>query len=165
MIIAIADANVVIDLFHIGALPLFLVSSCFEVHLTDLVVEELQDEGLQDLLSGAAVHTLSETDLIEAVQLGAEHVLSLADSSCIVLARGLHCRTILSGDKKLKAKVAALGIDVRGTLYVLEKLHTYHQISTAQCLEYLEQLVQTNVRIPSEGISSLRQKLTATRLN
>ncbi len=68
MLMVLSDANVAIDLFKINALELFLRSDLFEVHIPDLVIDELNNPGIRDFFENSMIANFISTDLTSREQ-------------------------------------------------------------------------------------------------
>jgi len=166
MRIAISDANVAIDLFKIGVLKTFLSASIFDVHITDLVLDELNNPGIREQIKSALVtiHSFSAKELFEITRLVEDCRISIQDGSCIYYATHINKAIILSGDKRLKKQAKKLyDLEVRGTIYVIEELLKHNVITIDECLNYLTKLKETNSRMPTAEIDKRIDELLKNR--
>lgn len=123
MRLIVTDANIFIDLAAGDLLDAMFRLPQVEFHVPDvLYVEELAER--HGLLPGLGLKIISQP--AEAVA-EVEHLrgryrrASVNDLFALVLAKRLHCG-LLSGDRALREAAGREGIEVRGTLWLIEKL-------------------------------------------
>jgi predicted nucleic acid-binding protein len=152
-IVAIQDANIIIDLIKIE-----LFSSCLRLPYrfvtTNLILyTELNEE--QVAISEAHIQSgqfdliqISEEDfaaiLIEAKT---DRKLSEQDWSAYYYAQKLKALLLTENDH-LRKKAEANGISVCGILWVLDELLATNIITTTEAFNYLTDLMQKNKRLP-----------------
>lgn len=118
----VIDTNIIFDFWCCGLLELLLGIGTTLV-TTDLVAAELCDPPRPLVTSlGLTVASLSGAQLLE-IQTLEERVpqTSMVDRSALVLARD-HGLTLLTGDSALRMCAEELGIEVHGTLYILDEM-------------------------------------------
>lgn len=152
-IIAIHDANILIDLVNIG-----LFSHClslnyhfctpqliFNVELNDQQVASIQvhiDSGKFEVIS------ISENELLEIQEVSMQDTrLSEQDWSAIYYAEKLSA-LLLSGDKVLKQVAQAKTIEVHGILWIFDELVRLKIISETEACGFMKTLVGQNRRLP-----------------
>lgn len=157
MKIVINDANILIDLAKLELLGEFSKLN-FELHTTDFVYEELNQEQkspVSNLLENGTLN-LIETIEIEDFQninqlLESSNGLSFEDCSVWYYSSKLS-GILLSGDGKLRKQVRESGIEVRGIIYVFDELVNQKLISFQLAVEKIEQLIKLNNRLPKNEI-------------
>lgn len=150
MRLAITDANIFIDLIHIGFVD-HLFSIGFEIHTCAEVLAELnerQQAALKDFTDKRVltVHIINEGDQ----DIGLTPVpksLSNTDVTVIFLARKLDAM-VLSGDGVLRKHCEKEKIDVRGILWLLDLLIEKGLTTNAMSVTQLEKLRTYNDRLP-----------------
>jgi len=118
----ILDANVIFDL-HAGDILEYPCSLPYILHTTDFVLDEIESIPLAELEEcGLTLVELPPELVVEVHRLRPQHLaLSLADLSVLVYAR--HSGTmVLTGDGPLWTIAKESGIDVHGTLWLLDLL-------------------------------------------
>ena len=157
MKIVINDANILIDLAKLSLLDVFSKLN-FELHTTDFVYEELNEEQkspVSSLLENGTLNVI-ETLEVEDFQginelLEASNGLSFEDCSVWYYSSKLS-GTLLSGDGKLRKQVRKNGIEVRGIIYVFDELIKQNLITFSKGIEKIEQLTKLNNRLPKDEI-------------
>jgi predicted nucleic acid-binding protein len=151
--LAVKDANVLIDLWGIGLLELIFELN-IEVHTTDLVVNEIEQEeqsrAIQNLINEGKllVHTFTPKELAELVVFQMSHSsLSLEDCSVWSIAGRLQA-ILLTGDGALRKKAAEAGLEVHGSLWLLDKLVKQSLVDIPGACAALRSLMKKNPRLP-----------------
>lgn len=118
----VIDSNILIDLVAGKILPGFFQLPLYLL-TTRFVVDELHEPDGQLILNyGVTVCGLSTDEITEMRRLGAQHRrLSSADISAFILARRMQV-TLLTGDSRVRALAHQHGINVRGSLWVLDEM-------------------------------------------
>lgn len=158
--IVVNDTNVFIDLLDIGLLEHFFQLS-WEVHTTDFVMFELNRENQRDVVESYQANKLLHVVAFEMDELceirGLQKVcdnktnVSLTDCSVWYYAK---CKgyMLLTGDRKLRTSSMKDGVEVRGILYVFDKLVEEAILTPAVATEKLQQLQIINPRLPKDEI-------------
>jgi len=157
MKIVINDANILIDLAKLNLLDVFSKSN-FELHTTDFVYEELNEEQrspVSSLLEKGVLNIIETVEIIDFQEinrlLDSSSGLSFEDCSVWYYSAKLS-GMLLSGDGKLRKQVRKNGIEVRGIIYVFDELIKQNLISFSKAIEKIEQLRQLNNRLPKNEI-------------
>jgi len=146
--LCVVDANILIDL-HIGgllrevfALPLRLVAP-------DVIIAELDEPDGKGLMAyGLGSETLPGEQVLEVVALRARHrQVSANDLFALVLARALKA-TLLTGDGHLRKVAEQEGVEVHGTLWVLDEMVRLGVVAPAGAAEALERMLAQGRRLP-----------------
>lgn len=157
MKIVINDANILIDLAKLDLLELFSLLN-FELHTTDFVYEELNEEQkspVSSLLKEGRLNIIETIDSkdfkgINAL-LNSSNGLSFEDCSVWYYSTKLS-GTLLTGDLKLCRQVRKNGVEARGIIYVFDELLKQNLISFSLAIEKMEQLTHLNNRLPKIDI-------------
>ena len=126
MKIAVKDANVLIDLIEADLLGLWFQLG-IETHTTDLVIHELKRAPhwqAVSLMIGAGnlrVRDFDATQLRAIQQAAGQLRVSLADASVLRLAAEIGA-ALLTGDRRVRMEAQARGLEVRGLLWVFDRL-------------------------------------------
>ncbi len=168
MILLVNDANIIIDLLKIGLLdPFFQLE--FKFHITDFVLEEIQEENIHELLffieNGRLYKkTFDFRELIKIHSLRARFTqLSIADCSCLFHAKNQEA-CLLTGDGTLRRCAESQKIPVHGILWILEKLVEQKIISEAEAANKLKLLVSINPRLPIKVCKRMLHKWRSRNL-
>ena len=123
------DAGVVFD-FAAGDLLDALFRLPFAFCTPDLLTVELKRPPATLLVQlGLEVETMPGESLVEIIALRSGYsALSLNDVAAFVLARNLGVG-LLTGDRRLRALAEQSGVEVHGTLWLLERMITHELIA------------------------------------
>lgn len=159
----ISDTNIFIDLMNIGIIDDFFQLP-WEIHTTDFVISEFTDEAQKKTILGYAqlvIKQYAPDELSELVDFYVKHSqVSINDCSVWQYAKQKQY-ALLSGDGHLRKLANNDGIEVHGTLFVIDQLVTRGIISNAYAVEVLEKLKSTNTRQPLNEIQDRITKLRA----
>ncbi|WP_052594754.1 hypothetical protein [Aureispira sp. CCB-QB1] len=157
MKIVINDANILIDLAKLDLLEKFSQLD-FELYTTDFVYSEINDEQkkaiqkLKDDTSLIIIETINNEDYrgIQSL-LDDNNGLSFEDCSVWYYSKKL-MGTLLTGDGKLRKQAKKNGIEVRGIIYIFDKLVEKELLSFTDAAEKMDLLFQLNNRLPKKEI-------------
>lgn len=162
-IVAIQDANIIIDLIKIE-----LFSSClrlpYQFVTTNLIFySELNEE--QVAIAEAhiqseqfALITISDEDLAAIlIEAKTDTRLSEQDWSAYYYAQKLNA-LLLTGDKRLREMAEANNIRVCGILWILDEVVEKNIITTTEAFHYLTDLMQKNNRLPKKECEARLKK-------
>jgi len=149
MKIAITDANIFIDLIHIG-LQDNLFELDLEVHTTIEVCDELnqtQNDALNQFIASGKLtcHVLNDPEIEEFVK--NKRGLSESDKLLLHLAIQLEA-TILTGDSLIRKISEASKIEVHGIFWLLDKFVEGKHITRKQACHCITDLMGYNKRLP-----------------
>ena len=157
-IVVVNDTNVFIDLYNIGLLEEFF-SLPWDVRTTDFVMYELTREGQNEMVykykeaGKLYIPVFEPEELAKIVAMFHEHNsqsnVSLTDCSVWYYAK-TNNYVLLTGDRKLRSSSLLDGVEVHGILHVLDILVEYGIISYFTAIKKIEQLYNTNPRLPQE---------------
>lgn len=162
MKLVITDTNVFIDMMNVDALAAFFALG-FDVHTTDFVINELDEDQQAQLLPirgngqlTVARFTDSEVKAFEVMQ--TKVTIQFTDRSVVYLATQLK-GMILSGDGNLWKECKARKLDVHGSIWVIEQIWIKRLLTPVSCIERLENLKKTNSRLPKDKIDALIDRI------
>jgi predicted nucleic acid-binding protein len=154
--LAVQDANVLIDFWDIGLLEVMYKLN-LELHTTDFVFYEIEREDQQEALVALieqgrlVMHRFSPVELAELVAFqSAQGALSLPDCSVWRLAKQLKA-ILLTSDGPLRKKATADGLEVHGSLWLLDELLAQQVLDTTQACAALHSLMAKNDRLPKKA--------------
>jgi hypothetical protein len=145
----VADANVLIDL-HVGGLLPEALTRPFQLVAPDLIIAELDDPSGPVLISqGLREESLSAPEIGELAQLKARHprALSVMDLAALVLAKRLNM-PLLTGEKLLRGVAEGEGVEVRGTLWLLDQMIAFEVLDGPGAAAALDSMLSAGRRLP-----------------
>lgn len=155
-IIVVSDTNIFIDLIGTGLLELFFLLP-LEVHTTDFVIAEITVEEQK-----AAILSFIEKGSIKKKTYSPDEMLKLlsfikskqriydlhpADFS-VWQYSSENGYTLLTGDGNLRKAAQSDGVEVHGTIYVIDKLVEHQLLTPSLAVDKLELLYSINPRQP-----------------
>lgn len=144
----VSDTNIWIDFRHAELLDeLFLLD--LTLCCTDFVLAELTDFDHGHLLGrGLVVESIDSTTMLRLGELIRDHNnSSLADVSCYLLAHDTK-RPLLTGDGRLRKQALRDGLEVRGALWLLDRLVDQQLIPPARAAAGLSSMLARGARLP-----------------
>ncbi len=121
--ILLTDANILITLHDVGGIP--ILSQLAPTEILDVVFDECLNDCQPDLkdaaLAAGIVVVESKLEWLAEAQDIAEGALSEQDAYCYIYARDAG-RVLVSGDKPLRKKCKAGGIEYRGIIWIWKRL-------------------------------------------
>jgi len=162
MILVVTDTNVFIDLMNVDAHTAFFALG-FEVHTTDFVINELDEEQRRQLLpfrgnGQLTVARFTESEVKTFGVMTTKVSIQFTDRSVVFLATQLK-GMILSGDSNLWKECKSRKLDVHGSIWVIEQIWTKRLLPPGSCIERLENLKKTNSRLPKDKIDVLIERI------
>lgn len=155
MRVAVKDANVFIDMEIAGLLDLWFQLD-IETHTTVFIEEELRKGGHSQVLahfeSGMIVrHSLAFEEIAEVDALRGEisAAASFNDCSVLWLAERLQA-ALLTGDGALRRSGRARSVEVRGTLWVFDRLVEAGLLAPSSAAVKLQTLIDANTYLPED---------------
>jgi predicted nucleic acid-binding protein len=163
----ITDTNVLFDVVKIGALPEFF-SLDYEICTTIFVIEEIKTSPQRKLLETfirakkltVFEFTGEEIDEIENSSTVTD-LKRFTDKSIIWKSLQFNC-TMLTGDKKMRVIAEKMGLEVHGSIWVIDELINKDLISGQRTILLLEKLMVTNRWLPRNEIEKRINKLKMT---
>ena len=161
MILAIQDANILIDLHKAGLLEAYFRLG-IETHTTDLVLLEVRPSVAAFVLTGQLrVKTITGTEMAALLAFKAQQPPSLSLEDCSVFHLALQLKAILlTGDNKLRLHAEKAKVEAHGILWLLDLVVEDAILDLSTATSCLEQLMKTNPRLPA-GECHQRLKLWA----
>lgn len=157
MIVAIHDANILIDLVKLDlAEKLFELS--FEMRTTDAIWVEVSDEQrevLQHYVDQGllGIERFSYEEVLDIVAYSRSYNgLSFQDCSLLVAAKRINA-LIITGDKKLRMVIEQERLQVHGMLWLFDQLVENRILIPSDAANKLHQLRDLNVRLPEAEIN------------
>ena len=154
MILLVNDASILIDLLKADLIePFFQLE--YELHVSDLVANEVQEENAADLdafvRDGKLKKKTFDFEELMAIQLlEVQHkALSVPDCSCLYLSQKLSA-TLLTGDAPLRRIAEQNKIPVHGLLWVFDELINHDRISRKTASAKLKHILSVNPRLPAK---------------
>ncbi len=151
MKIAITDANIFIDLFHLKQVQHLFSIGC-EIITTDKVLLEIdpsQSETLYHFMQKGLllVERITAEDHLRMLQLRTSRNLSESDLSVICIAEKYNA-IVLSGDDMIRKTCTLNKIEIHGILWCLHQFTEFNLIDKTKACELLIQLMNYNKRLP-----------------
>lgn len=161
--IVVSDTNIFIDLISVGLQEkLFLLP--IEIHTTDMVIFEIKREGqsgiMIDLINKGylSVKTYTSEEMLQFLQARhRKYNLSLADYSVLTYSKE-NSYILLTGDGNLRKVALSEGVEVHGSIYIINMMVEYNIISTLEGAEVLDTLKNINQRLPKVQLDILINK-------
>jgi len=157
--VLVADANIWIDLAAGDLLPVALASH-LDLATTDLVLHELTRDALGERLAadGVVAHELDGSQILQVFTLRNEDARSsVADYSALVIAQHLGA-TLLTGDSHLRRAAMAAGLEVHGTLWIVEQLLGGGLLDGADAARAVGQMIRAGSRLPVRETDALLER-------
>ncbi len=158
MKLAVTDANIFIDLFHIDLVQEFFQLE-IELYTSLEVVDELDDDQQALLRSSKKLTILEvgEVNFLEELGNSLSSGLSIADTSVFHHARELNSG-ILTGDNLLRKISEKLGFEVHGIIWLMDEIVKSSLVMNNQAVEKLEELMEYNKRLPTKDCEKMIRK-------
>ena len=166
----ITDANVWIDL-HVGGVLSDAVKAGFDFVLPDVIQAEFAPrrtalfERLQLLLQSQHVSLGElEPDGVElAYALATQYRKpQRADIFALAIAK-VHRGVLVTGDKDLREAAETEGVEVHGTLWLIERMVTEQIIDRPKALAALERMLDSGRRLPKSECHALHRRWSTGR--
>ena len=157
MKLIITDTNVLFDVIKIGALAEFF-SIDYEICTTVFVIEEIIPTPQREL-----VDTFIRTKHLTVFAFSSEEIEAVenfdtersfkrfTDKSVIWKSLQMKC-PMLTGDRKMREVAEKMGIEVHGSIWIIDVLISKNLISATRAITLFEQLLLTNSRLPRDEI-------------
>lgn len=156
----LADAGILIDLDRVGGVEMLPRLAPTEV--LDVVLAEVdnphQPRIANQLRSAGAIVVWTELSWISASR--AYHVPGLSDADTLGLYYALtYERILLAGDRKLRTSAEAVGVEVHGSLWLVEALHAQGLVPPAELVRWLDEWPLFGRRLPPREVARIRSQL------
>lgn len=148
MIILISDANIIIDMEEGGLLePLFSLPHCFKVP-DILFYDELEEQHGTLIQRGLVLEELTSETLTYAMEIAeVAHGPSRNDCFALCLAKQEQC-ALLTGDRALRELAQSEGIEVKGTLWIVEEMIHHGLLTIDMAKQAYMQMRNAGRRLP-----------------
>jgi predicted nucleic acid-binding protein len=160
----ICDTNIFIDLIHAQALDTFWRLP-HDVYTTDLVLAEMTVPAQKAQLIAAQaagnliVLELSGEEIGRVAGLATQRKLKrITDRSVLFKALALQC-CLLTGDGLLRREAEEQGLEVHGSLWVIEQIHLACLATQVELLRMVDEL-EKNPRLPKKLLQQLRDEIS-----
>jgi len=157
MKIVINDANILIDLAKLELIQVFSKIN-FDLHTTDFVIEELNDEQrnpVSKLIKSKKLTVIETEDMADFQGITSilenSNGLSFEDCSVWYYSKKLS-GALLTGDGKLRKQAIKEGIEVRGIIFIFDELLKQNLITFKIAIDRIEKLSLLNNRLPKKEI-------------
>lgn len=168
--IVVSDTNIFIDLYSVGLLNEFFALN-FDIHTTDFVINELVVAEQRSAVLSFEKLRVKRFDSKEIAKLFSFYSerhsktnVSLPDCSVLMYAED-NGYMLLTGDGKLRRVAIEEGTEVRGVLYIFDKLVEDGLLSPNGACEKLQMLRKLNGRLPSKEIEKRLEYWAQIRRN
>lgn len=164
MEIVVNDTNIFIDLYSVGMLEQFFDLS-IKVHTVDFIVNEITDndqiKAIRKYIYNGKLYVQSfdAKELLEVLELhnNAGGNVSIPDCAVWYYAKK-HNYTLLTGDGQLRKKAIESIVDVKGIIFVFDRLVEERIISSTYAATKLRELLKQNLRLPKTIIKERIEK-------
>ncbi len=158
MILLISDANILIDMED-GNLTPVIFRLPYEIAVPDTLFElELKEQHGHLLQAGLQVRSLTAESVKKAEFLNCKYPRpSIMDHSALALAMQERC-PLLTGDKYLRTAAKSEGIEVHGTMWIVEELLNQKIIAQAQAKHSFDSMKEKGSRLPWSDVEQLLNK-------
>ena len=153
------DTNIFFDLIYADLLDEFFQLE-ITVYTTDLILSEIEEPEQADLIQNFVtdgrlrIEKLSFEALTNLIAMQESHRgLSIEDCSVWYISKQNNF-TLLSGDGLLRRTASRDGVNVKGLLYILDKLVETDIIEPNTAADKLEQLLEKGTRLPQNECDS-----------
>lgn len=155
MLLLISDTNILIDIEDGNLTPL-VFRLPYEIAVPDILFElELREQHNHLLEAGLKVKSLTTQSIKKTESLNYKYPRpSLTDHSALALAMQEKC-PLLTGDKDLRAAAKSEGVEVHGTLWIIEKLLNEKLIKQAQARDSFDSMKAKGSRLPWGDVEKL----------
>lgn len=155
MLLVISDANILIDIED-GSLTSVVFRLPYEIAVPDILFElELREQHSYLLEAGLKVKTLTAESVKKTESLSFKYSQpSMMDHSALALAMQEKC-PLLTGDKGLRAAAKNEGIEVHGTVWIIEELLKQKIIKHVQAKDSFNSMKLKGSRLPWVDVEKL----------
>jgi hypothetical protein len=152
-----------IDLDRVGSVEILPQLAPTEV--LDIVLAEVDNPhqpSIASRLRSAGV-VIVQTDLSWIVASQPYRVPGLSDADVLGLYYALTFgHVLLAGDRKLRVAAEAVGVEVHGSLWLVEELHAKRLVPPAELVRWLDDWPRLGRRLPSREVTRIRTQLLST---
>lgn len=150
----IIDANILIDFLHANILKELKIRQGFRLSTTDLIADELTNPSVERLtMLGIIIINLPPLQIIRIYELSAIYKkLSIPDISALTVAESKEL-ILLTGDGELRKAANEIGVEIRGTLWLLDNMIGHGIITRRAASVALELMVKKRRRLPKKEVN------------
>ena len=161
MILAIQDANILIDLHHTGLLKYYFALEN-ETYTTDLVLQEVRHDLEIHIQRGELkIKSFTATELQDLLAFKATQPGSLSLEDCSVLQLAIAKRGILlTGESTLRKCAKQADIEAHGIIWLFDLLLVEGVIDFKTAASAMRKLLKTNPRLPVDECEKRLRKWT-----
>jgi predicted nucleic acid-binding protein len=154
----ISDANIIIDI-EIGNLTTAIFQLPYEITVPDILFElELKEKHSHILDLGLKLKSLTAEFIKKTESLTQQYPRpSMMDHSALALALQERC-SLLTGDKDLRNAAKNEGVEVHGTIWIVEELLNLKIIQQSQAQGSFDAMRVKGSRLPWEDVEKLLNK-------
>lgn len=158
MLLLISDANILIDIED-GNLTRVIFQLPCEIAVPDILFElELRERHSHLLQAGLKVKSLTAESVKKTEFLTQQYPRpSMMDHSALALALQERC-LLLTGDKDLRVAAKKEGVEVHGTLWIIEELLNQKIIQQSQAKGSFDAMKVKGSRLPWGNVEKLLSK-------
>jgi predicted nucleic acid-binding protein len=158
MLLLISDANILIDVED-GNLTPVIFRLPFEIAVPDILFEsELRARHSHLLEAGLTIKSLTAESVKKTESLIQQYPRpSFMDHSMLALALQEQC-PLLTGDKDLRIAARKEGVEVHGTIWIIEELLNQKMIEQSQAKSSFEAMRVKGSRFPWGDVEKLLSK-------
>lgn len=156
-IVVVSDTNIFIDLYKIDLLDEFF-SLAIHIHTTDFIIHELKVMDQKNKILDYGKLFIKKFDMQEMIKLVSfqrkmqdKTNVSIQDCSVWIYAQD-NGYILLTGEGKLRRTAIKEGTNVRGILYIFDKMVEEKLLTPQKACEKIQLLRQINGRLPSKEI-------------
>lgn len=158
MLLLISDANILIDIED-GNLTSVIFRLPYEIAVPDILFElELREHHSHLLEAGLKVKSLTAESVKKAESLRFKYSRpSIMDHSALALAMQEKC-PLLTGDKDLREVAKIEGVEIHGTVWIIEELLNQKLIKQLQARSSFDSMKVKGSRLPWGEVDKLLNK-------
>ena len=155
MLLLISDANILIDMEDGSLIPV-IFQLPYEIAVPDILFElELRERHSHLLQAGLKVKSLTAESVKKTEFLIQQYPRpSMMDHSALALALQERC-SLLTGDKDLRVAAQKEGVEVHGTIWIIEKLLNQKMIQQSQAKGSFDAMKIKGSRLPWGDVDKL----------
>lgn len=165
MLLLISDANILIDMED-GSLMPVIFQLPYEIAVPDILFElELKERHSYLLQAGLKVKSLNSESVKKTEFLIGQYPRpSMMDHSALALALQEQC-PLLTGDKDLRIAAKKEGVEVHGTLWIIEELLNRKFIHKSQAKGSFDAMKVKGSRLPWGDVDKLLNRWEVIKEN
>lgn len=165
MLLLISDANILIDMEDGNLIPA-IFQLPYEIAVPDILFElELREKHSRLLQAGLKIKSLNSESVKKTEFLIGQYPRpSMMDHSALALALQERC-TLLTGDKDLRVAAKKEGVEVHGTIWIIEELLNQKIIQQSQAKGSFDAMKVKGSRLPWGDVEKLLNRWEVVEAN